>query len=230
MVSFDVALLFGLAILLIHFFSDKMQDIYIRHKKGLVAFSGGVTLSYLFLYIFPAIYQVQGRLSKVVFVSVLIGLGIFFILDRHISRHKMPYKVKAEIREEHAVALFIYHILIGIAFVGFSASFADLLIFFVPIALLTAFSSVSMIEVYEIEKENTSIKAILSTSTLIGMILASIIPISRLLYFPLLGLIGGSLLYLIMNDVIREPERKSFYFFWGMLAYGGIIGVIWWLF
>ena len=230
MVSLDLALLFGVVILFVHFFSDKLREIYIKHKKGLVSFSGGILVAYIVLYILPAIYQVQGRLSKVAFASVLVGMGVFFAIDRYISKHKLIYKVKAEIREEHAVALFIYHILIGIAFINFSTSLLDLFIFFVPLVLFTVFSSVSMIEVYDIEKENTAIKAVLSTSTLIGMVLASIIPISRLLYFPLLGLIGGSLLYLVMADAFKDNEKKSFWFLWGIIVYGAIIGLLWWLY
>src|SRR3989344_565345 len=112
----------------------------------------GVVL--LFLHILPSIYQVQGRLSKVAFASILAGLALFFIVDRHIGKHKLRYKIKSEIREEHAVSLFVYHILIGIAFINFTADIVTLTLFFIPIALFTAFSSLSMKEVYEIEREN----------------------------------------------------------------------------
>ena len=222
-----MSIIFGVIIFLTHFFSDKLQNFYLNHRKSFSAFSGGIFISYLILYLFPAIYQVQGRLSKLVFLSVLSGVAIFFIIDRHISKHKLKYKVRAEIREEHAVSLFIYHILIGIAFISFSNNFLDLLIFFIPVVLFTAFSTLSMREVYEIERENDVIKAVLSTSTLIGIFLASVIPISRLLYFPLLGFIGGSIFYIIIKEVVGETERKPFYFVWGIILYSAFIGSLW---
>lgn len=230
MASLELALVFGILLAFVHYYSGRMQDFYLRHKRVLSTFSSGVVISYLVLDLLPAIYQVQGRLSKVTFVSLLSGIAIFFLIDSHISRHKMRYKLKSEIREEHTVSLFVYHVLIGIAFIAFSESFLDLLLFFIPLALFSAFNSISLKEVYEIEREPELVRVILSASTLIGALLATIVPVSRLLYFPLLGFIGGSVFYITLNDVIREPERKIRYFFWGMAAYTAIIGFTWWVF
>ncbi len=227
MVPIWLAVFFGVLLSLVHYYAVRMQDFYLRHKKKVSTFSAGVFLAYLVLYLLPAVYQVQGRLSKVVFVSLLAGLAFFFLIDNHISKHKIKYKIRAEIREEHAVSLFVYHILIGIAFINFSSNFLDLLLFFIPLALFGAFSSISMREIYEIEKEGGFLRILLSSSTLIGIFLAAVIPVSRLLYFPLLGFIGGSVFYIIMNDVIRENERKNQWFFWGMLSYAAIIGLVW---
>lgn len=229
MASIEVAAFFGLLIVLIQLAVDRASGFYLRNRRRLAAFSGGIALSYLALAVLPVIYQVQGRLSKVVFLSFLGSITLLFLIDRHIGSHRMIYKIKSEIREEHAVSLFVYNIIVGIAFIAFSTDFIQLLLFFVPVVLFTAFSSLSIREVYEIEKETGVVKLVLSGSTLIGILLATIIPISRLLYFPLLGFVGGTIFYIVLSDVTKE-EKKSAYFFWGILIYTGLIGLAWWLF
>lgn len=232
MASLEVSLFFGILLLLIHLSFEKIQGFYIRNKKTLYAFSGGVFISYLILHILPAIYQVQGKLSKAVFLSILAGISLIFVLDRHTARHRIKYKIRAETREEHAVAFFVYHIIIGIAFITFSQNFLDLFLFFIPIGLFTAFSSLSIKEIYDIEGESQILKLLLAGSTFIGIILATILPVSRVLYYPLLGFVGGSILYVILKDVIKEVDRdtKSFYFIVGVALYSGIISLVWWLF
>ncbi len=230
MAAFEISLFFGILLLLIHLSLERFQGFYIRNKRALYAFSGGVFISYLGLHILPAIYQVQGRLSKLVFLSFLVGIALFYLLDTHISKHRIRYKIRAETREEHAVGFFVYHIIIGIAFITFSESILDLFLFFIPIALFTAFSSLSMKEIYEIENESQLVKLLLAGSTFIGIILATLLPVSRTFYFPLLGFISGSIFYIILNDVMNTNEKRSPYFIWGMTLYAGIIGLFWILF
>jgi len=226
----ELALFFGILMALIQYNAGKMRGFYLKHRRTLSTFSAGVVVSYLVLHLLPAIYHVQGRLSKAVYLSILGGITLVFLLDKHINKHRIKYKIRAEMKEEHAVLLFVYHIFIGIAFITFSQSFLDLLLFFIPISLFTAFSSISMKEIHEIERESLFASAILAASTFIGMLLASVIPVSRLLYFPLLGFIGGSVLYIILNDVMREPERKGGWFFWGIFSYSALTILIWIIF
>ena len=229
MASLELAVFFGLLVLLVQLSMDRLQGFYIRNRRALAGFSGGVFISYLVLDVLPAIYQVQGRLSKAVFLTILGSVSLMFLVDRHIGKHRMIYKIKAEMREEHAVVLFVYHILVGIIFITFSQDFLTLLLFFIPVVLFTAFSSLSLREVYEIEKETGFVKVVLSAATLIGIVLATLIPVSRLLYFPLLGFVGGSVFYIVIGDAMRDSEKKSMFFFWGILAYTILIGVSWWL-
>src|SRR3989338_7599523 len=181
MATLEISLLFGILLLLVHLSLEKMQGFYVRNKKPLYAFSGGVFISYLVLHLLPTIYQVEGRLSKLVFLSLLAGIAFLFILDTHISKHRIKFKIRAETREQHVVAFFVYHIMIGIAFITFSQSVLDLFIFFIPVALFTAFSSLSMKEIYEIENESQPLKLLLASSTFIGIILATLLPVSRIL-------------------------------------------------
>jgi len=230
MATLEISLLFGILLLLVHLSLEKIQGFYVRNKKPLYAFSGGVFISYLVLHLLPTIYQVEGRLSKLVFLSLLAGIAFLFILDTHISKHRIKFKIRAETREQHVVAFFVYHIMIGIAFITFSQSVLDLFIFFIPVALFTAFSSLSMKEIYEIENESQPLKLLLASSTFIGIILATLLPVSRILYYPLLGFISGSVFYIILNDVMRDVDKKSLYFVWGILAYSAFISFIWILF
>lgn len=230
MATLEISLFFGILLLLVHIFLDTVPGFYTRNKKRLYAFSGGVFLSYLTLHILPVIYNVEGRLSRIVFFSFLAGIGLLFGLDAHISKQKIIYKIRAETREVHVVAFFVYHIIIGIAFITFSQGLIDLLLFFIPIILFTAFSSLSLKEIYEIDNESQLLKLLLSGSTFIGIMLATILPVSRILYFPLLGFIGGSIFYIILNDLMKDNDRKSFYFIWGILLYSAFIGFVWWLF
>lgn len=230
MASLEMALIFGLILTLIQYHVGRMRSFYLRHRRALSTFSAGIVLSYLVFHLLPAVYQVQGRLSKVVYLSVLGGVTLVFVLDRHINRHRVKYRIRSEMKEAHAVLLFVYHILIGIAFITFSQSFLGLLLFFIPVSLFAAFSSISMKEIYEIEGESGFARSILAASAFIGMLLAALIPVSRLLYFPLLGFIGGSVLYVALNDVFREPERKGGFFFWGIFSYSAFTILAWTVF
>jgi zinc transporter ZupT len=214
-------ILFGLILFFTHILSDR---IHFSHKNRIVSFSVGTAITYVFLYLLPEV--VRG--TYLVFVFMLIGLIIVRMVEIHVHRHKSRKIFKRESRETHSIIFFLYHFLIGIVLFEFSTTdLANGLLFFFPVFLHTAVSSVSFSEIHRSVKEVYAAKILLSASTLFGVIVALLFDIIPVAFDVMLGIVAGSMLYIVVRDSMPNEERaKPGYFLMGVLIYVIIIEMV----
>ncbi len=223
-------LVFGVMIGVIHYSSSRMR-LHGPNKMRLLSLSSGVFITYLFLHMFPELYEIDVMLNKTSLVFVLIGFSIFHILEKYIYRHtKSTNVLKRELKEVHAVSLFIYYFVIGIAIVNLGEYIGtlEMILFIVPVMMHAALSSISFGETHAVTKGAPIIRLMVSSSTLLGILMTYIIGVMRIAHYAIVGSVLGMLLYItIVDSIPKEKEGDPAFFLLGVIVYSIIIGVSW---
>ncbi len=224
-----IPIIFAIILGFVHFFSDKIHSMHGIHKMKTVSFAGGIFITYILLHLFPSLYQSGEFLTKISLVFVLIGFTISHVTEKHVFRYVYGRKLRSDINDGHILSFFIYHAILGITiFTIYTISLSNVVLYFIPIVMVTALSRVSMRKIYDIEKRHPAIRILLSISTLIGVFIASILSIPQIVYFILLGAITGTLLHIVISDSIPEERSgRPEFFILGVVMYTLIIVMTW---
>lgn len=223
-------LLFGVILGVVHYFSERINPENIKRMIG-VSFTAGILITFLFLELFPNLLEVGGAINRISLVFMLVGFTIFHVIEKYIYQHSKSTKtLKKELKEIHTISLFIYYLVIGMVlanisqFVGLRAA----VLFFIPLLLHAALSSISLGELHGIIRGNMTVKFLLSFSTLIGILIAFFFEIVYSLQQVLMGSIIGMLLYVtIVDSIPKEREGRPGFFLLGVILYSAIIALTW---
>ena len=222
----------GFILGIVHYASEWLHLLGHARRMRVVSFTGGVFLSYLVLHLLPQLFTGNAFLDRVSLLSVLAGFSLFHLAEKHIYRHeaKSPEELRRELKEAHAIAFFAYHFILGIALVNViaRAGLAAGLLFFIPLLLIAAMSSLSLKAVHGQIRQRKAVKLLLSASTLLGMAAASAFPLTPLLYGMLFGFVVGALFFVaIVDSIPRERKGEPLFFILGAALYSLLIGVTW---
>lgn len=226
-----MAIIYGVLLALLHYFSEKIEPSDIIKKNKLLSFIAGISITYIFLFLMPKLYSAVEIFHESLFLFVLGGFAIFHLIEKHIYQHESKEKLHDELRLAHSLLFFVYHFVIGIllfelAEIGGIKSY----LFFVLIALYTAVSSTSLKGIHVKIRGRRALKIILSCSTLLGVMAASFFLVPPNVLQALLGFMVGSILYVVVRDSVpRETEGKALYFVLGVLIYSVLIGITWFI-
>jgi len=195
----------------------------------MVSFVAGISVSYLFLYLFPELYEGVKYLNKSLFVYVLLGFILLHIVEKQIRQSKSIEKLRLKLKEEHSVVFFIYYFILGIILVELlSLSLLKGLLFFFIILFHSIVSAASLKEIHQKMIEKRIFKIILSVSTLLGILFALFAKFPQSVYFILIGFVAGALLYIVIRDIIpKESDSRLMYFIFGALLYMVLIMLTW---
>ncbi len=220
-VLYLLPILLGVLFLIAHLISDK---IHIRHQPMLTSFSVGISLAYIFLYLFPEMLQASRFDSMSVFSSVLLGIAIIRLVEIHVWKHRSKAVLKKELKEVHAVSFFIYHFVIGmVLFELLKFSVIGGILFFLPALLHSAVSSTSLKEIHDEIRAGAS-RVLLALSTLLGISIMYFVSVPASAHSILLGFVVGVLLYIVMRDSMpKESAGKPLHFLAGILLYALLI-------
>lgn len=210
----DIAVFLGLIIILAHFFSDRIGNV----KGRFLSFATGISVTYIFLYLFPE--AMRSTLANS-FIFVLLGFVVMRVLEVHIRRHRSPHIMKRELKELHAALFFVYHFIIGVVLFGIlSKNIIAGMLFFFPVMFHSIISSASLPELHERIKGISKLRFVLSMSTLLGISVSIIVSIPQILDTIALGFVTGALLYIIIRDSMpKETKSKPLYFLFGVILY-----------
>ncbi len=224
-----IQIIFGLVLGLVHYFSDKIHLAHGIHRMKTMSFTAGIFITYVFLHLFPSLYQGDLFLIRLSLIFVLIGFALFHVIEKYIYQHASGRELKKDLKTSHSFAFFFYHFTIGIVLVNLIRT--DLIsgmLLFIPVFSYTAISSVSMKEIHEIVTGRKTAKFLLSISTLLGVLLATYIEIPSLLYYALFGFVVGTLLYIIILEALpKEKEGDPRFFIAGIALYTILIWFTW---
>jgi hypothetical protein len=226
-----LAVILGLVLAVVHYFSERIEprDPVKRHK--LVSFVAGISITYIFLQLFPKVYIGIESLHEFLFLFILAGFACFHLIEKHIYQHESKEILHEDLRITHSAMFFFYHLVIGILLVELvSINLVGGILFFIPILFHTAVSSASLKGIHVSIRESILLKILLSFSTLFGVIIAYFISVPPHVLYSFLGFVLGSLLYVVIRDSIpKETEGKAIYFVLGIIAYAFIIGFTWFI-
>ncbi len=94
------------------------------------------------------------------------------------------------------------------------------ILFFIPISLHAALSTVSLFKIHGEIREKFVTKIALSLSTFLGVSLAILVSIPNILDNILVSMIAGILLYVIVKEFLPEKEKgQPMFFVFGILFF-----------
>ncbi|MBL7160496.1 MAG: hypothetical protein ISS93_01450 [Candidatus Aenigmarchaeota archaeon] len=222
----------GTILAIVNYFSEKFHLLRHMQRMKFISFSGGVFISYLILHLLPGIFEASLAESRISLVFVLVGFSLFHLLEKFTYRRESKNKeaMRRELKEIHSMAFFFYHLILGIVLVGvFSrSSLTAGILFFIPVLLITLVSSLSLKEIHGNIRQKNNVKLLLSLSSLMGIIAATLFPLTSILYSILLGFVVGVLLFIVIVDSIpKERKGEPVFFILGVVLYSALIGVTW---
>jgi len=218
-----IEILFGLLMGLVHYFSETILEKFKSHKWKFISFSAGISITYLFLNLFPRFVSGVSQENRFLFLSILSGFVIFHIIEKYIYKQNLSeYKRLKEVAVEDSAISFIYHFIIGMMIVSFfNKGFFEGVLFFIPVLLYTS------VDTIPVDRATSKItKAILAFSTLLGILFSIFIykNMSGIVYLTLLGFIIGTLTFTVTRHSIPDGKKGSpLFFIFGVIIYSIIL-------
>ena len=218
--------LFALFIGYAQFWSNSVRLTKKKLRGKIYSLSAGVSITYLLLELFPFFTEQALWIHRLLFLAVLIGFSAHHLIEKETYLHHSRHGIIKALSMEENIFSYIYHIILGIILATFTqASLVRGIIFLIPIVFFTLASSLPM-HVHKSKKKSL----LLSTGTLVGVIIATFIPINNIIQAILIGLIIGILLFTITRHHIPFGKHgKPSYFLFGFVVYALIIIASWYV-
>jgi len=215
-----LSLILGLILGVIHFFSGKFKPEEGEKHYRIFSFAAGISTAYLFLYLFPHTYEAATHLKSAVFIFLLLGFALYHLSEKFLYQHTMQDRsASTKLQKLHTIVFFIYHFMVGLVLYEKShSSTLEALLFLVPVGIHAALSTASLSEIHGEFKEVLGLKMLVSSSFLMGVILALFIHIPPTVNNILVSFIAGILLYIFVKEFLPEKKEGQPVFF--------VIGVV----
>lgn len=222
--SLSLSIFVGLVHYFSRFFKPKEGENYYR----IFSFSAGISISYLFLDLFPHTYSSAEVLKNWVFVFLLLGFTMVHFVEKFFYQHDAEVIQKKKLRTVHMTTFFFYYFMIGIVLVDIvQREIYEGIIFIIPVALHAGLSSASIALIHGQFKESTLVRVFLSLAVPGGVCLAFLFPIPHVVHSIAISGIAGILLYVFVKDFIPEGENgQPLFFFFGLVLFSGLIGLL----
>lgn len=194
-------------------------------KMKFISASAGVSVSYIFLILLPEIYSGSLEISRVLFIAVLLGFGIFHITEKYIRQNFTGPALRKEHRLIHSTTSFVYFFVVGFLLVKLTENNGNLAAFllFIPIALHIVIDSLP-----RRHTKKQHLRALSASSPFLGALTASALDIGNIGNIALLGIVGGALLYTVVRESLpRDREGKPLYFIMGLLLFTVLVLLLW---
>ena len=195
-----------------------------QRKMKFISFAAGVSVTYIFLILLPEIYVGAIEISRLLFLSVLFGFGVFHLIEKFIRQNFTGPDLRKEHRLIHSATSFIYFFVVGFILVKVSESnVVGGVLLFIPIMLHIIIDSLP-----RRATKKHHLRAFSASSPFLGALLATFVEIGEIGNVALLGIVGGGLLYTVIRESLpQERKGKPIYFLIGMLLFTLIIMLIW---
>lgn len=204
-----MAILLGFSLAIVHLLGEKLEEYVSGYKERILSFSTGVSMTYIFVHLLPEFQRIAIDTSEMIFVFPLLGFSSIHMTEKYIAKSGLSSeKVKKDYAEIHSVFLFIYHGAIGYLIASLLASSTvSGLLFFLPILLHTAVSSLSTSEIHEEFVSNNWIRTMLSLAPVTGVLIHIYGIISKSLFNPIFGTAIGMFFYVAIRDSIPSGKK-----------------------
>ena len=220
-----VGYVLSLILSIIDFLTEGLFSKASKNKMKFISVAAGVSVSYIFLILLPEIYLGSIEISRLLFLAILFGFGIFHLIEKYIRQNFTGPALRKEHRLVHSLTSFVYFFVVGFLLVKLAEQDGNLgaVLLFIPIALHIIIDS--------LPRRHTKkhyLRAFSASSPFLGAILASFIDVGKTGEVILLGIVGGALLYTVVRESLpREREGKPMYFITGLLVFTILILLLW---
>lgn len=213
---FAISLFFSI----VNFFSEVMSQRIEKHHSRILSLSAGIFLAYIFITLLPQALKSREVLGENVFSLILIGFIFFHALEKFLYQH---VKNKSELLNDlswlHATGFFLDHFLVGMI-LFFAANTDNLItgtIIAFPLLLHIVSSSISLAHINRHFEKQKSLLAALSLAPLAGTLFAAYIDSFPHAYHAFFAISVGTLLYIVMRDVVPKEDGSVLVFLLGII-------------
>lgn len=188
---------------------EELEEYISGYRVRILSLSTGVSITYIFVQLLPEFQRIAIETSEMIFVFPLIGFSAIHLTEKYLAKSDLSSKqVKEDYAELHSGFLFFYHSAIGYLIASLLASSTiSGLLFFLPIVLHTAVSSLSTSEIHEEFVSSNWIKTILALAPITGVLLHVYGLLSEGLFNPIFGTAIGMFFYVAVRDSIPSGEK-----------------------
>ncbi len=207
---------------LITFFSEKITE-KIPKKPTLISFAAGMMVSYMFLTLFPAVYgNVKGLPLE--FYIVLAGFVLVHMVEKYFSQRGYSVSAAEKVYAIHTIVFLIYNFLSGVAFYFFQANPVALLLFLIPVAVHTLFSTTLLEKLPSVLQRSTVAAVLLASAPIFGAVAPSLLPDYSSVFNYLFAFAVGAIFYVVVRDEIPSGKKgRPSWFFYGVLLYAALV-------
>lgn len=197
-------------IAVVHFLGEELDQYIGDYRDSAMSFTAGVSIAYIFVQLLPEFHRIALNSSELVFVFPLLGFSSIHLAEKYIARSGFPRdKMLREYAEVHSAFLFIYHAAVGYLVASLlDTSAVSGLLFFIPIVLHSAVSSLSIKELHDTFGARTSFKLVISSSPLIGVLVFNLGMVTQSFFNLVFGMVVGMFFYVVIRDSIPDGDRS----------------------
>ncbi len=221
-----LAITFGIIAFVVSYLGEHLHIDNTESRHQARSFGVGFVITYIFLELIPHSIPDNGD-TDLFFFFILLGFVIFHLLEKYIYQHAKGKTLRKELREEHMAVFSLYHILVGMSVMFFlQRNIVEGIFFFIPLVLHDVLSSASIKYMYTPMKRRKLFKFIFSATTLVGIFIGYYTSFSLMFYQGLIGLMAGSLLHVVVRDVVPDKkEGVALFFVLGVMTMIGFLTV-----
>lgn len=224
-----------LLLALIHFYGTRLRFLAGVPRSVWLSGAGGVSVAYVFLHLFPELNEGQehveqafvgeGFLRHHVYIMALIGLSVFYGLERKIviakkeeQEKKGEDKPPAGLFWVHIGSFGIYNALIGyILFTREEGPLTQLILFSIAMALHFIVNDFGLQEHHQ-ERYRKYGRWLLVLALVVGWSTGYVVTLSHTLVVLVLSFVGGGVILNVLKEELPE-QRKSRYWAFALGAF-----------
>ncbi|WP_439881608.1 hypothetical protein ACSX1A_00325 [Pontibacter sp. MBLB2868] len=224
-----------LVLAIIHFFGTRLRFLAGVPRSVWLSMAGGVSVAYVFLHLFPELSEGQqhverafvgeGFLRHHVYIMALIGLSVFYGLERKIVAAKEEQQEKKGENKPppgmfwlHIASFSVYNALIGyILFTREEGSMQQLILFSVAMALHFIVNDFGLQEHHH-ERYRKYGRWVLVLALVVGWGTGYLLELSHTLVVLVLSFVGGGVILNVLKEELPE-QRKSRYWAFALGAF-----------
>ena len=224
-----IALGLSLVVAVIHFLGEsiKLPAEGPRHFR-LISFAAGISIGYLFLDLLPQTYYAAEQLRESVFLFLLLAFSIVHLVEKYFYQHAGKTSVQQKLKAFHTATFFLYYLLIGVVLPDLiRGEFYEGILFIIPVALHAGLIGASLAEVHGQFSPNLYEKVAISLGAPLGVLFASLMPLSPIVYHVVISGIAGIMLYVFVREFLPEKEYgQPLFFVLGLISFYALIQLI----
>ena len=217
-----LAIVFSTILALVHFFSHKIEIKSKLWNTRLISFVAGISVTYVFLSLLPEAYGSFERFDRLIFVFIVAGFTAVHVAEKYFYKNShRKSELQLNLKEVHSASFFLYYFLLGTILVDLSSQGPiRATLFFIPILFYAAVGLVSLNKIHTKVVGSKLFKAILSTSTIAGALLAEFLFSTRIIFDTLFAFVIGAFIYIALIDFIpKEKNGNPLFFTIGTIIY-----------
>lgn len=231
----SIALILSLILVAINFLAIGLFDYKGRHfvpkRQGslrvvakpqfpyFISFAGGLTLTYLFLDLFPRISVLAYENTPYILLLVVIGFFFFHLIEKYLYKYLPREEFSKKYRVFHLSTLAFYKFAEGIALFELALiNNLEAILFFVPLLFLSLNEDFSLHNWHG--RREKPLKILASTAVLFGVLVAQSIVLPELFAELIIAFVAGALFYLsIVNLAPKEKGGRLYALLAGSITY-----------